>query len=98
MGWVQLPPTFSTMSETMADVANANFQVDPKGATPLSHHRLDQQASSMDQIHSLPVPEAREPEDHEATDHLCHLVGLNPSDVPCDMTTKCPPLSNQPAQ
>ena len=75
MGWVQLPPTFSAMSETIADVANATFRKNPKG---LPEHHLDQQATSMDRVHALPEPEPHERKDDKATDRLCHLVASTP--------------------
>jgi hypothetical protein len=42
MGWTKLPPVFSTMSETVANVANGNFKSSPHTVLP---HRLEEHAS-----------------------------------------------------
>jgi hypothetical protein len=42
MGWMQLPPVFSVMSETVADVTNRNFESLPRTVIP---HRLEEPAS-----------------------------------------------------
>ena len=43
MGWTQSPPTFSVMSETVADLSNERFQSSPRICEP---HRLESQANS----------------------------------------------------
>jgi hypothetical protein len=79
MGWVQSPPTFSAMSETVADLANANFSKSPRTAAP---HRLEEAASRLDDLATVPQP--REPQDRAATARLAALCPLRSSPSPPD--------------
>jgi hypothetical protein len=45
MGWVESPPTFCTMSETVVDLANWAFSTNPDGPGP---HRLDEATGHAD--------------------------------------------------
>jgi hypothetical protein len=47
MGWVQLPPTFCTMSETVCDLANRAIQSNKPADT---EHRLEAQAGIDDDL------------------------------------------------
>ncbi len=73
MGWVQSPPTFCAMSETVCDVANANFKASPLGAQP---HRLSPTAEEHDDLDPSTRPRPREPEDLVADDALAELPGI----------------------
>jgi len=53
MGWTQSPPTFSVMSETLADATNRNFAARPREVLP---HRLEEPASCLDDLSSWPLP------------------------------------------
>ena len=46
MGWVQSPPTFSTMSETICDLANQYIRQHGLRVEP---HRLEELAAPMEQ-------------------------------------------------
>ena len=47
MGWVQLPPTFCTVSETVCDLANDTMRAHGRNAKP---HRLDDIPEAMDDV------------------------------------------------
>ena len=47
MGWVQSPPSFCTMSETVCDLANHRSHASPRHASP---HRMEQHASPGDDL------------------------------------------------
>ena len=53
MGWVQSPPTFCTMSETVCDLANERFTRSPNRAEP---HRLEPEAARSDDLSPSDVP------------------------------------------
>jgi hypothetical protein len=42
MGWTELPPVFTVMSKTVADVTNRNFKAAPRSVLP---HQLEEPAS-----------------------------------------------------
>ena len=63
MGWVQSPPTFCTMSETVADLTNAKQRSSPRDAEP---HRMEVHAASQDCIQSDWTPSDKGPADLEA--------------------------------
>lgn len=87
MGWVQSPPTFSTMSETAADLTNTNFARNPRQLLP---HRLEEKAAALDNLSREPMP--RGEEDLVATAKLQKLnPGLVSEEGPCDHI----PVSNQ---
>ena len=90
MGWVQSPPTFCTMSETVCDVANANFKADPLGSGP---HRLSSLAQAQDDLDLSTTPRPREPADLEADTALSGLPGV---DRLPDETEEVAPPSNKP--
>ena len=47
MGWTESPPTFSAMSETVADMANARFAASPR---EVPTHRLAPIAEEQDEL------------------------------------------------
>ena len=73
MGWTMSPPTFSVMSETVTDLANAKFAASPRQAIP---HRLSSIAEEGDELHQDFRPVDREPDDLKATNSLRRVVGL----------------------
>ena len=85
MGWTQSPPTFSTMSETLADETNLSFQANPRSLGP---HRLDSAAAERDDFSKDPLP--RGLEDQAATTRLLALHPTVTPDAPEDVTF-CPP-------
>ena len=60
MGWVQSPPTFCTMSETVCDLANQRFRDSPVHAPP---HRLETGSAIHDDLSRSLVPRPRSPDD-----------------------------------
>ena len=52
MGWVQSPPTFCTMSETICDITNQRIAL----KTPTPEHRLEIPASAMDNLDYSATP------------------------------------------
>ena len=50
MGWIESPPTFCTMSETVADETNRRTVENPDMAAP---HRLEEAAAVADEHHGL---------------------------------------------
>ena len=85
MGWVQSPPTFSSMSETVCDRANARFRRSPKSCPP---HRLEEHAAKTDDLDPSCVPRPREPEDDSATKAL---MAVAPSPPPPEPEHLAPP-------
>ena len=73
MGWVQSPPTFCTMSETVCDLANHAQANNTKYDKP---HQLQEQASKDDDLSPSPLPRPRLPEDHEADLALKGVPGV----------------------
>ena len=71
MGWVQSPPSFCTMSETICDLANQAFNASPKSA-PV--HRLEQHAASLDDLSRSTEPRPLTKEDHHANAALHTLA------------------------
>ena len=63
MGWVQSPPTFCTMSETVCDLANARFNRSPLQVEP---HRLEPQAAERDDLSPSTEPRPRGAENAQA--------------------------------
>ena len=89
MGWTQSPPTFSTMSETIADLTNSSFSSNPRCQ---QLHRLDEAAAALDDFSQQPL--SRGPDDATAT---ARLLALHPDvavNEPEDETT-CPPSNRQ---
>ena len=73
MGWVQSPPTFCTMSETICDLANKFIRErQPRD----SEHRLESAASSQDDLDASLLPREREPEDEAANALLRSVTGV----------------------
>ena len=97
MGWVQSPPTFSTMSETACDLANHRMRQSPTYAPP---HRLEVHALPMDDLDHSFVPRPREPDDAMASDLLlaqaAELIEPDPPHVapPSNMMFQRPLASN----
>ncbi|MCA1807793.1 MAG: hypothetical protein LC687_08110, partial [Actinobacteria bacterium] len=84
MGWTQSPPTFSVMSETVANVTNHNFASQPRLARP---HRLEEPASLLDDL--TPAAQPRGEEDSAAT---LRLKALNPAlHSETESAFDCPP-------
>ncbi len=73
MGWVQSPPTFSAMSETVCDVTNARFQAAPFSA---KEHRLSPLAESMDDAPRSWALAPKEPADLAADAALAAVPGV----------------------
>jgi hypothetical protein len=63
MGWVQSPPTFCTMSETVCDLANHAIQSNKLADT---EHRLKAQAGVNDDLSYYWEPQNKEPEQASA--------------------------------
>ena len=63
MGWVQSPPTFCTMSETVCDLANDAMRSQGKVAEP---HRLDPIPEALDDYDRSVTPRTRKPANAEA--------------------------------
>ena len=89
MGWVQSPPTFCAMSETIADLANAHCKRDRQGPPA---HRLEALAGANDKTSRDFLPEPREPEDALANDRLAKLYPGIEEDRPLEVERA--PLSN----
>jgi hypothetical protein len=88
MGWIQSPPTFCSMSETICDLANRDFQQQPKHCPP---HRLDDVAALQDDLSPSRVPRDRPEDDRLAT------VALGGTVVPAHADEDRPaPPSNMP--
>jgi len=85
MGWTESPPTFSSMSETIADVANASFATNTKP----QDHRLEAQAAALDDF--SPSALERGPDDEQVS---ARLDKLHPNKGSEPAFTDCPP-SNQ---
>ncbi len=89
MGWVQSPPTFCVMSETVCDLANKAFR---SGKTPVPH-RLDSEAAALDDYNMSWDAAPRTPEETEADRTLQALPGVTP--LPAEEDAIAPP-SNMP--
>ena len=76
MGWVQSPPTFSTMSETVCD--RANHRLAHLRRSPL--HRLEALAEPMDDISASWTPCPRGSDDDTANQHLQGIANVSWSD------------------
>ncbi len=74
MGWVQSPPTFCVMSETVCDLANNAIR---SGKTPVPH-RLDSKAAALDDYNMSWDAAPRTPEETEADRTLQALPGVTP--------------------
>ena len=86
MGWVQSPPSFCTMSETVCDLANKRSSSSPTLAEP---HRMEPHASSRDDLSYDWTPRPREADAHAAD------AALGGSASPNDLEEVAPP-SNRP--
>ena len=64
MGWVQSPPTFCTMSETICDLTNHAFEKSPYEADA---HRLEPHATPADDLDRSNTPRPRD-QDHAGAD------------------------------
>ena len=58
MGWVQSPPSFCTMSETICDLANQAIRDNKPDPEP---HRLEEAASTQDDLSYSTEPRPRDP-------------------------------------
>ena len=90
MGWVQSPPTFCVMSETVCDVTNAAFNKAPFAGT---EHRLESMAAADDDVSPSMEPRPHLPEDLEADARLQAVPGVTPL-AECDAGPA--PPSNKP--
>ena len=75
MGWVQSPPTFCTMSETICDLANACFARSPLRVQP---HRLEPQAAELDDLSPSMEPRPRGTETVQANPLLTAAAAVDP--------------------
>ena len=73
MGWVQSPPSFSGMSETACDDANARLKSSPEAAPA---HRLEALAGAFDDLSHSMVPRPREDTEHGADRKLASIPGV----------------------
>ena len=73
MGWVQSPPTFCTMSETICDLANKSIR---ERAPRKGTHRLEEAASCQDDLDLSMEPRPKDPEDRQADEILQALPGV----------------------
>jgi hypothetical protein len=73
MGWVESPPTFCAMSETVCDRANALFAASPLAAPP---HRLNATAALLDDLDTSMTPRPREADDVAANAALAAIPGV----------------------
>lgn len=92
MGWVQSPPTFCTMSETVCDVANARFQASPLHCEP---HRLSELAQQNDDDFRSSAPAPKQPDDLAADAALAAVPGVAALEPEPDHVA---PPSNRPLQ
>ena len=90
MGWVQSPPTFSTMSETICDLANRYIRQHGLRVEP---HRLEELAAPMDDLSASPTPRSRSEEDTLAD--LTLALGQT-APAPLDAQFELAPPSNRP--
>ena len=88
MGWVQSPPTFCTMSETVCDIANQAFKDSPRDAPP---HRLEEPSAEQDDLSPSLEPRPREPDDKTANDLLAAFGDVDPLQPEAE---ECAPPSN----
>ena len=72
MGWVESPPSFCAMSETVADLSNQRFQTAP---THCPQHRLSSQAEALDRLTPLQGGEPLTTLDQRSEDQLVELAG-----------------------
>jgi hypothetical protein len=77
MGWEQSPPTFCSMSETVADVSNARLRQSPRRAAP---HRLEDLAAIQDKVQLNLTPKPQGVEDALASQALNRLYSVYPQD------------------
>jgi hypothetical protein len=94
MGWVELPPTFCTMSETVTDLTNTKTKQSPCVAEP---HRLEPDAAIADNIQTKYRPEPHGIKDKEAAlaRNDLYPVDDSPQDVLHEETERAPE-SNKP--
>ena len=90
MGWVQSPPTFCTVSETVCDRANEH-----SGTASAPDHRLAAQAGAEDDYDRSLSPRPRSEEDLQADARLAEVAGSWPVDGP---EPPPPAPSNRPLQ
>ena len=87
MGWVQSPPTFCTMSETVCDLANQARREPAHLSRP---HRLEEQASIADGLSRSLTPTPREPDTLAADADLARTAGV-PLGDPSPAEERAPP-------
>ena len=73
MGWVQSPPTFCTMSETICDLSNQALARLGSQAEP---HRLEEPAAAQDDLSPSMEPRPIDDEETEANQHLALLGSI----------------------
>ena len=78
MGWVQSPPTFCTMSETVCDLANKAIRSNQRLTSP---HRLEATAADGDDLSKSLQPRPRDQDDHAADSVLNSLPGVQPEEA-----------------
>ena len=91
MGWVQSPPTFCAISETICDTANLGFLQSRRDSLPV--HRLEEMASAQDDLSPSLLPRPHPPEDAAANLELLEAIGG--SSLPSEGKEMAPP-SNRP--
>jgi hypothetical protein len=91
MGWVESPPSFCSMSETITDLTNARAKASPRNAKP---HRLEALAGNQDRVRTTFLPEARGDDDASANLALSRLYPDHEPAVRAEAEERAP-ASNQ---
>ena len=89
MGWVQSPPSFCVMSETVCDIANADIRQNDH----TEPHQLDEEAAAHDDYDMSWKPRALSEEDNQADQTLLAAPGV--TELPAEQEELAPP-SNRP--
>ena len=92
MGWVQSPPTFCTMSETICNITNQRISL----KVPTPEHRLETPASAMDDLDYSSIPRPRDSSDSDADKLLCSIPGVELIPEDQEALDKVAPPSNTP--
>ena len=87
MGWVQSPPTFCAMSETVCDLANRSIRLIPSEGPPT--HRLDDAAAVSDDLSYSWEPRPKGEDDAQADERLRALPSAQV--LPSQPYTPAPP-------
>ena len=89
MGWMESPPTFCTVTETIADLANAKIA---QGYIPVPYHRHEAVANTMPETPTMTECLQDSPDHHKDTGDACDTF-ITPT--PTTNTTSPPYSSNR---